>query len=240
MLKTILNDVISGTSHCVDFLDSENSNCPTTETGIALRKFFSPLLRKIYLTQTKYRLVIDKREKLPAFENGYIFVMNHRQADDIVLGANVVNHSAYVVFGNAKLALETSNGLGLWAYGMILLNRSRKTNRHAAYDKMKYVLEHGGNIWIFPEGYWNLADTGEADAQHGADGHCSACWLVQDMNIGCFRLAQETGAKLVPCVMHYDETHGKRYYAQRGAPVPVSKTDDVFEVKSAFLNKCRQ
>ena len=54
-------------------------------------------------------------------------------------------------------------------------------------NKIKYVINHGGNVIIFPEGYWNIADDGEKDDVHGADGHNSDSWLVQDLNIGVFR-----------------------------------------------------
>lgn len=57
------------------------------------------------------------------------------------------------MFGNKQLALETTNGIGLWAYGMILMERDNRDTRQAAFQKMKYVIEHGGNIIIYPEGY---------------------------------------------------------------------------------------
>ena len=151
----------------------------------------------------------------------------------------MVNKSAYIVFGNKYLALDTTNGLGLWAYGMILLDRDNKTNRHCTYEKMKYVLEHGGNIIIYPEGYWNLDDNGEADERHGADGHNSENWLIQDFNIGIFRLAQETGCEIVPTVLHYDE-HGKKVcYGRRGKAFAVHPDDDVFEKKEHLLTIMR-
>lgn len=41
------------------------------------------------------------------------FILEYRLADDIAIGADVVNQSACVVFGNPCLAFETLNGLGL-------------------------------------------------------------------------------------------------------------------------------
>ena len=239
VFANLISDILNGSSHSVDFLLKEDVADCLSVRGIRVRKFFAPLLRLVYRTQTPYKIKVDYRETLVNGKKGRIFAINHRQGDDIVIGANVVNKSAYIVFGNKYLALDTTNGLGLWAYGMILLDRDNKTNRHNTYDKMKYVLEHGGNIIIYPEGYWNLDDNGEADERHGADGHNSENWLIQDFNIGIFRLAQETGCEIVPTVLHYDE-HGKKVcYGRRGKAFAVHPDDDVFEKKEHLLTIMR-
>lgn len=235
MLKTLLNDLKNGTSHCVDYLKKDSVEETISVAGIKVRKVSAPIFRVAYRTQTEYKIVIDRREKMKRSRKGKIFVINHRQGDDIVIGANVVNRSAYFVFGNQYLSLDTSNGLGLWAYGMILLNRDVKTNRRATYQKMKYVIEHGGNIIIYPEGYWNLDDNGEADERHEADAHNSENWLIQDFNTGAFRLAQETGCEIVPIVLHYDEVGKKKCYGSRGKAFRVTSEDDILEKKNELL-----
>ena len=100
---------------------------------------------------------------------------------------------------------------------------------------MKYVINHGGNIIIFPEGYWNLDDNGQADDCHGADGHKSDNWLIQDINIGILRLARETGCPIVPTILHYDDVKQKRCYIHRGSPFYVSKDDDLFVMKNELV-----
>lgn len=231
----ILSDLLHGTSHSVSYLQELSIERTLSIHGIRIRKLFAPLLRLAYATQTDYRIIIDSREKLPKSKLGRIYAINHRQADDIVIGANAVAQSGYIVFGNPHLAFETTNGLGLWAYGIILLNRDIPASRKATYAKMKYVIEHGGNIIIYPEGYWNLADDGEADATHGADGHNSENWLVQDINIGILRLAKETSCEIVPTALHYDEHGKKRCYAMRGKPFCVAVNEDVVEKKSQLV-----
>ncbi len=239
VLTKFITDIKNGSSHSVDFLLKEDVRDCLSVTGIRVRKIFAPLLRLVYRTQTPYKIKIDHREPLSRCEKGRIFAINHRQGDDIVTGANVAGKSAYIVFGNKYLALDTTNGLGLWAYGMILLDRNQKTNRSNTYEKMKFVIEHGGNIIIYPEGYWNLDDNGEADERHGADGHNSANWLIQDFNIGIFRLAKETGCEIVPTVLHYDECQNKTCYGCRGKPLTVRADDDVFEKKEQLLSTMR-
>lgn len=153
VFTNLISDIRNGSSHSVDFLLKEGVQDCLSVSGIRVRKLFAPLLRLVYRTQTPYKIRIDHREPLTYTKKGRIFAINHRQGDDIVTGANDAGQSAYIVFGNKYLSLDTTNGLGLWAYGMILLDRDNKTNRHNTYDKMNYVLEHGGNIIIYPEGY---------------------------------------------------------------------------------------
>ena len=234
-LCALLSDLKNGTSHSIQCL-LENSVVQTLSNhGIKVRKFFAPLLRKMYVTQVDYRIVIEKREKLKRSRTGRIFALNHRQANDIVIGANAVNQSAYIVFGNPYLAFETLNGLGLWAYGMILLKCDEITRRKAAYEKMKYVIEHGGNIIIFPEGYWNLDDNGQKHERHEADGHKSDYWLIQDINIGILRLVQETGCEIVPTILHYEEVNKKKCFVYRGKPFRISKEADIFAKKDELV-----
>lgn len=234
-LLKIKDDLKNGTSHSVEYLLKSDIDETLSKKGIKLRKVFAPLLRLIYQTQTKYKLIKDDDVKNK--EKGKIFIINHRQADDIVLGANAVGESGYVVFGNKLLALETTNGLGLWAYGMILLNRDDDVSRKTTYDKMKYVLENGGNIIIYPEGYWNLDDDGLADSTHKADDHNSENWLVQDINIGVVRLAQETSCPIIPTILHYDEVGKKRCYYKKGPAIFIKKADDIFIKKDEIVTQ---
>lgn len=237
ILIKLRNDIKNGTSHSVDYLLGNDVNTTLSKYGIKIRKFFAPLLRLIYKTQTEYRLINEPSVKSKKVKKGKIFVINHRQADDIVIGANAVGESGYIVFGNKYLALETTNGLGLWAYGMILLNRDDDINRNSTYEKMKFIIENKGNIIIFPEGYWNLNDDGLSDEKHNADDHNSESWLIQDINIGIIRLAKETGCPIVPTILHYDEVNQKVCYSKRGKPFYVLSEDDIFIKKDELVEK---
>ena len=237
IFKQIVQDLQNKTSYSVDYLSSQDIENTLSIKGIKIRKFFSPLLRMIYKTQTSYKLHKDENYKLKHIKIGKIYVLNHRQADDIVLGANAVGENAYIVFGNKYLVYDTTNGLGLWANGMILLDRSDKQSRQATYDKMKFVLKNGGNIIIYPEGYWNLDDNGLSDDRHGADDHNSENWLIQDINIGVIRLAKETGCPIVPTILHYDETNKKICYSKKGQLFYVNNDDNIFDKKNELVNE---
>lgn len=236
-LIDLKNDIKNGTSHSVSYLLSDKVEDTLSKTGIQIRKIFSPLLRWGYKGQTSYKLVKEKKPNRKKNKTGKIFVLNHRQADDIVLGVNAVGESGYIVFGNKHLALETTNGLGLWAYGMILFDRDDDLSRSSVYKKMKYVIQNGGNIFIWSEGYWNLDDDGLADEKHKADNHNSENWLVQDINIGAIRLAQETGCPIIPTILHYDETEKEICYSEKGNAFYVSQDNDIFEKKDELVEK---
>lgn len=235
-LGQVISDLKNNSSHALDYLLSNEIEKSLSKSGIRIRKLVAPILRLGFSFTTKYKLVVDSREKLSKTKKGKIFLVNHRQADDIVLSARAIDESGYFVFGNKVLALDSlSNGYGLWAHGMILVDRDNPESRHSCYEKMKYVIENGGNVIIFPEGYWNLDDNGLADERHAADGHNSENWLIQDINLGAIRLAKETGCELVPTILHYDETGEKRCYSKRGKPISVGLQDDLFEKKYEVL-----
>lgn len=236
ILPDLYSDIRNKTSHSISYLLSHRVEDCLSVSGIWCRRLISPILRKAYKNHIRHEIVIDSRTPLPESKKGRIFAVNHRQKDDIIIAMNVADVSAYTVFGGTHIALNTGNGLGLWAYGMIMIDRDSKHSRKSAYEKMKYVINHGGNIIIYPEGYWNLTDDGESDRCHGADRHNSDSWLVQDLNLGAFRLAQETGCEIVPVILHYDEIGKKVCYGHRGAPVKVAPEADIIKIKDDFLS----
>lgn len=235
-MSNFIEDIKNDRSHSLNYLLSNDVQETLSKNGIIVRKIFAPLLRIIYGFQSDYKYVLDSKEPLKKTSKGKIFIVNHRQGDDMVFSAKTVGRSGYFVFGNPTLSLESfANGYGLWAYGMILVERGKKESRKSCYDKMKYVLENKGNVIIFPEGYWNLDDNGQKDLKHNADSHNSESWLIQDLNIGSIRLAQEIGCEIVPIILHYDEVGKMKCYAKRGKSFSVSKSDNIFEKKAAIL-----
>ena len=235
-LSNLVNDIKYNRGHSLNYLLSNNVQETLSKKGIYIRKIAAPLLRYIYGFQSDYKYILDSKEPLKHSTKGRIYIINHRQSDDLLFGAKAIGKSGYFVFGNPTLATESlAIGYGLWMYGMILVQRGKKDSRKACYEKMKYVLQNGGNIIILPEGYWNLDDDGQKDLKHNADGHNSENWLIQDFNIGAFRLAQELGCEIVPTVLHYDEIGDLKCYAKRGKAFSISKEDDVFKKKDEIL-----
>ncbi len=79
-VRTIVKDLKNGTSHSVKFLLENDIETTLSKRGIKVRKLFGGLMRIIYLTQTDYRLIIERKERLGRSKKGRIFAINHRQA----------------------------------------------------------------------------------------------------------------------------------------------------------------
>ena len=63
ILKQLKQDLKDGTSYSVDFLLKETVEETISNKGIKVRKVFAPLLRAVYLSQSKYKLVRDNSPK---------------------------------------------------------------------------------------------------------------------------------------------------------------------------------
>jgi len=77
-MSSIVKDLMNGTSYSLDFLLENDVSKTISKYGIKVRIIFSGLMRAIYLTQTDYKLVIDKQEELGQSKKGRIFALNHR------------------------------------------------------------------------------------------------------------------------------------------------------------------
>ncbi|MFI3250015.1 MAG: lysophospholipid acyltransferase family protein [Eubacteriales bacterium] len=237
---SVLDDLCHQRSHSLEFLFSDAVEDSVSTKGIKRRKPFSSTLAFAFRCSSAWKLRIISKEPLPKINaKGRIYVFNHRQPDDVLFSCSLVDQGGFMVIGNKYSILEELTAFTAWMHGVIAVDRSRKENRAAAYQKMKFVLEHGGNIILFPEGYLNILDDGLTKAGIGADGHNSETWLIQDFNIGVFRLAQETGCEIVPTIFHYDEIGKKTCYAKRSSPIKVQNDDDLFRKKDELMDIMR-
>lgn len=102
---------------------------------------------------------INKRDgfendaKLP--EGPAIYISNHGFKDDILASLLAIKKRTYLLFGNLPMFYGSVDGYLLSKNGAILVNRKVSSSKHAAVDKCKYLLEHGQNILMFPEGSWS-------------------------------------------------------------------------------------
>jgi 1-acyl-sn-glycerol-3-phosphate acyltransferase len=218
-IKEFLNDIKNGTSYSIK--DRYEKDQTLTKNEIKFRKLISPLLRFGFKFTTSYQLIIDRKNKYIKYENiGNIYIVNHRQADDIVLAANAINTNAAILFGNKTLVYETTNGLGLDLNGVILLDRDDKDSRKNVMLDMEDKLLKGMNVVVYVEGYWNTHPT----------------ILMQEHNIGAYKLAQKLNTSIIPVVLHYDEEGIKKCYARVLDKVSISKEEDVFKVKDETMD----
>ena len=106
-IGVLLKDLKDQSSHSVDYLLKSKVEETLSVKGIKIRKLFTPLLRFVFGFETKYKLMVDKRIPLEKSDKGRIYIVNHRQGDDIVLASKAIEDSGYFVFGNRYLSLDT-------------------------------------------------------------------------------------------------------------------------------------
>ena len=183
-------------------LDSQDMK-DFSEKEIKKRKSFNALIRKIGSSFLKTKQIYEDRNELMDLPNGtlkdpvipdspIIFVANHMFRDDILGTVLAAGRHAYVVFGSVPQFYNTIDGLLLFGNGVVLVNRKVKKNKKSSIAKSEAVLNNGGNLIIFPEGVWNKSPN----------------QLSLPLWNGVYRIAKETGAKIVP-IVHYinDETY---------------------------------
>lgn len=101
---------------------------------------------------------------------------------------------------------ETFDGITAWLNGSLIVDRTDKESRSAAKKKMKYAIEQGANLIVFPEGVWNKSEN----------------LLVLQLFGGIYDVAKETGAVVVPVATHLE---GKHVYVSTGDALDISGYD---------------
>jgi hypothetical protein len=161
--------------------------------GIRVRKFIFPFMRAIALLISPYKLHIIKKAKIPK-GTPIIYASTHGFKDDVAIAVILANNPFYILFGNLKQFFNTLEGFLAWLNGAIVFDRGDKVSRKMSLTKMQRTIELGANIFICPEGTWNLTDS----------------LLVMKLYSGVYELAKSTGALVVPIITHIE---GKVCYA---------------------------
>ena len=136
-------------------------------------KLFKVLLYPVALT---YKPKIYGKENLPA-EGGFIIAANHRKAEDPAFAVMATNR---IIHWLAKKELHDGKfGWFFRAGGTIPVNRG--VHHTGVMEEAEEVLNQGHVIGIYPEGTRNKTEE-----------------PIQPLRFGAVRLAQKTGAPLVP------------------------------------------
>lgn len=122
-----------------------------------------------------------------------IFASTHGFKDDAVLAIVTTGKPIYVLFGSLPLAFGSSDGIFVWILGAIFADRTDKSSRHAAKEKMIRALELGTNLLIYPEGVWNIYPDK----------------LMGGLFPGIYDVAKATGAVVAPiaCLRNGDNSY---------------------------------
>lgn len=166
--------------------------------SIKKKKKFNSIIRKVgkhFLSNPQ--IILDKNELIGITQNDiekasfdkeekYIYIANHAFKDDILASILATRSHAYLFFASLPVMFNTIDGLLAWLNGVVLVNRKVTKSRKESVKKAVTVLENGASLLIFPEGVWNKTEE----------------LLVLPLWPGVYRIAKETGAKIVP-IVHY-------------------------------------
>ncbi len=185
----------------LDYLLDADPEKTISKEGIAARKRIHFIIDKLgplflgnpqviedrmFLADQSDDLILDAKNAVVLPDEPVIWVANHGFKDDILASVLAAKRHAYVLLASLPHAYNSFDGVTAWLNGTIITNRKVQTSRKAVIDKCKKVLENGSDVLIFMEGVWNK--TPEK--------------LVLDLYPGAYKLAKETGYKIVP-ITHY-------------------------------------
>lgn len=124
-----------------------------------------------------------------------IYMPNHGFKDDPLASVIAAPRNAYFLFGSLPQFFNTFDGITAWLNGLTLVDRkshvSKKTSIHNAID----IINHNVDLIIYPEGVLNKTSN----------------LLALEYWAGIYKVAKETGVKVVP-IVHYLRDHGPKSF----------------------------
>ena len=168
--------------------------------GILLRKRIHPLVKLILkidqlVSCEKVVVIRDLHTRKP--NTPTIYACTHIGGNDIQRTFQVINDPAYLMLGDPGILYRMPIYWGLKLNGVIPLETTDREDRKIAYARAIELLKNGGNLLIYPEGAWNVSPN----------------LVVMKTFTGTVRMAQETGAEIVPIAL---EQYGKTFYCNIG------------------------
>ena len=157
----------------------------TSPLKMKLRRMIYPFTRLIINTNTKLisgkNVIVDRRPNLSKDEQ-VIFASTHSYTEDIESALGSLDRNAWVLIGTKDQIENNFKMYGAWLNGMIYVDRKDDSSRKESLDKMKYILNNGSSILIFPEGGWNNKENE----------------LCMNLFGGAYYLSSECDKKVVP------------------------------------------
>lgn len=140
----------------------------------------------IYQNPTKNQLEFEKDKGITLPESPAIWTLNHHFKDDVLASVISVKRPFYMFFGSIPQFYNTFDGVLAYLIGSIIVNRKSKESRIFGQKKAEKAIDMGLDLLWAPEGVWNK------------NPHI----LVEHLWPGFYRVAKETGAKVIP-IVHY-------------------------------------
>lgn len=149
-----------------------------------------------------------------------IFVCTHIGGNDVQRAFQIIKDPAWLMFGNPGVVYKKAIYQGLKLNGVLPLETFDKVDRKITYNRALELLFDGGNLLIFPEGAWNV----------------SPHELIMKLFVGAVRLAQESGAEIIPLAL---EQYGKTFYYHlgEGYTIPQNSDKSLYELRDELREK---
>ena len=161
-------------------------------------------LLKLSRILEKEKLVIlnESRKK---YDKPVIFAPTHIGGNDITSVFEAMKPHAWLLFGDPKEMYANAIGAVADINGIIAFDIFHKPDRAFAKEKMKRLLNAGGNLLCFPEGAWNVIPN----------------QLVSPLYASTVELAITCDAYIVPVALCRDNDT-MTYYVSFGEPIDYS------------------
>lgn len=185
-----------------------NNNIPIK--GIKIRKFIHKIpltmvkLERFFLKE-KVTVIADKSQKNT---KPIIYACTHIGGNDIQRVYEAINSPAYLFLGDPGEAYRDLTSVLLFFNGAIYLETDNKNDRYIAKQRAIELLNKGGNLYIFPEGAWNIFEN----------------LPVMELYNGTVKIAQETGADIIPIAV---EQIDNNFLVNIGKNIHIGKDDDI-------------
>ena len=195
--------------------------------GIEMRKKLHPiidLILKIDQVLSKEEIVVISNKSIVKPNESKIFACTHIGGNDIQRTFQVINEPAYLMLGDPGILYKMPIYYGLKLNGVIPLETKNKQDRKIAYNRAIELLNNGGNLFIYPEGAWNVTPNE----------------MVMKIFTGTVRMAKETGVDIIPiAVEQYDNVFyfnvGKNYSIDKNTNLSLTELNEDLRDKLATL-----
>ncbi len=139
-------------------LENIDVNKFTNSAKMKIRRMIFPLTKLIIKANTKMttkrEVVVDRLPILPNDEQ-LIFASPHYYAEDVESALGTLPKNAWVQIDSKNQIENNCKMYGAWLNGMIYVDRKDDESRKKAFDKLRYILNNGSSVLIYPEGGWN-------------------------------------------------------------------------------------
>ena len=173
-----------------------------SKRSMAARRLIHPILMLVAPLFLERKQVFESKNALLGIDGPdapmelpkepVIWCPTHSFKDDVVASILVSRH-AYILFGSLPAFFNTFDGISAWINGSVMCNRKVKACKKASFQGAIDVLRMGTDLLMYPEGVWNKTPDK----------------LILDLWPGAYRIAKETGSKIVPIIHYLADPHKK-------------------------------